>query len=867
MKIATWNAAGITKRKNELELFVEDNDISILLATETFLKPNHSFLLSGFKVVRRDRPAKVGGGVAVFYRNNITAEKVEFQTSVEAIGIRALVNNEIRVFVAAYNPPNMPITHKDLDELLNHPKTLIGGDLNAKSPAWGSRIVNPNGKSLMQYQSRRSKIGVLGPEDATYFPSNPKKRGDVLDIFITNGDGQDCVPITVHCLSSDHFPVVVCLPNGRNPVEAIRRTDWIKYAWLMSKQEWTTGPIASQNIENEASAFTQTISLALNRSSFLQIPNTKNKLGLTYEEKALVRQKNKTKQEYSTRHDPRLKTKLSVLQEKVKVMLKRKKDSMWESKISQANEEMGNFWQLLRSCKRRQNPNTPLRVGNRKLFNNLEKAEVSADILVEQFNNRAPSRPDIEREATRVSDLIDEMVGEAPDIIPQEAVSAKIRSLSWKKAPGMDGISNRALKLLPNEAISSLTRLINAVIQCGVFPKVWKCAIVVTLPKKGKDPSIPENRRPISLLPGLAKLCEFFILEGMTEHLEKNGIMPLNQFGFRRKLAAIQKAAHLEMLVRLNTGPRKKTIAVLLDVAKAYDKVWRNGLLLKMYRLQLPRWMLTITRSWLADRRFQVRWDKELSSVRTAPEGLPQGSALSPLLFNVYVQDMPKFERDKDMHVLQFADDTALLGVGLSVEGAQNRIERGLKELLQYFQNWKLAVNTEKTEAILFGKKRPQKYGIIFNHQKIQFHNTVTYLGVKFDRTLRFDRHAKARKALAKDRLRAVSHLTRQGGQLSLRNRQRLATAVVLPMATYGQEIAVAGVNATHKIMNTTQNICVRRALGLPWYISNKDIQSEAKMEDPIQSARNRRERMVKRLCDHPSPDIARLGHEMKTLL
>lgn len=145
MKICTWNAAGIRNKRDELELFLDSNDVSILLVCETFLKPQLSFSLSGFKCFRKDREEKIGGSVAIFYRTNILASEIHFDTNIEAVGLRTTINNHPRTFVAAYNPPANKISSEDLAVILQDPGTILGGDLNAKHPSWGSRLANPSG--------------------------------------------------------------------------------------------------------------------------------------------------------------------------------------------------------------------------------------------------------------------------------------------------------------------------------------------------------------------------------------------------------------------------------------------------------------------------------------------------------------------------------------------------------------------------------------------------------------------------------------------------------------------------------------------------------------------------------------------------
>lgn len=187
-----------------------------------------------------------------------------------------------------YKPPGDTLLDTDLDSLLQAPGTTIGGDLNAKHPSWGSRLTNPAGRALRHFSSAHPHINVCGPEDATFLPSDINRRGDVLDIFVTNFRGGLLDVQTVHELSSDHFPVLAVLSSSR------------------------ILPVA--------------VTEALTSSCTTWVPNANNHLGLSPEEKRLVQRKNAAKRRFSRFHDPRNKLIYSRLQGKVTLMLQRRKD-------------------------------------------------------------------------------------------------------------------------------------------------------------------------------------------------------------------------------------------------------------------------------------------------------------------------------------------------------------------------------------------------------------------------------------------------------------------------------------------------------------------------------------------------------------
>lgn len=113
MKIVTWNAAGIKSKEEELQVFLDSHDIDIIMVGKTFLKPKDSFYLQGFCCFRRDRPARVGGRVAIFFRSYINAFRIDYDTAIEAVGMQTTLNGQPRTFIAVYRPPSIQFSSTD----------------------------------------------------------------------------------------------------------------------------------------------------------------------------------------------------------------------------------------------------------------------------------------------------------------------------------------------------------------------------------------------------------------------------------------------------------------------------------------------------------------------------------------------------------------------------------------------------------------------------------------------------------------------------------------------------------------------------------------------------------------------------------
>ncbi|GBP62930.1 Probable RNA-directed DNA polymerase from transposon X-element [Eumeta japonica] len=174
----------------------------------------------------------------------------------------------------------------------------------------------------------------------------------------------------------------------------------------------------------------------------------------------------------------------------------------------------------------------------------------------------------------------------------------------------------------------------------------------------GKPRDLPAYYRPISLLSGLAKLFERVLKTRLSNHLFGKGLIIDEQFGFRPAHSCPQQVLRLVEYVMEGFKTKQKTVAVFFDVAKAFDRVWHAGLGYKLYSLEVPDRLIFIIQNILSNRYFTFRHERTHSTRRSIRVGVPQGSALSLLLYSAYTNDIPR--PTSGVQLALFADDTAL---------------------------------------------------------------------------------------------------------------------------------------------------------------------------------------------------------------
>ena len=221
----------------------------------------------------------------------------------------------------------------------------------------------------------------------------------------------------------------------------------------------------------------------------------------------------------------------------------------------------------------------------------------------------------------------------------------------------------------------------------------------------------------------------------LAAHAKQTQLVPDEQFGFRKKHSTTAQLARITDLITHGYNLRKHTGMVTLGLEKAYDTIWINGLLHKLIQKEFPAYLITFLFSYLRDRTFSVVINGAQSTRRTQRAGLPQGAALSPILFTYYISEIPRLQH---IHMALYADDTALLTQSWRADTVARRLTSAIIHLKKYFDRWRLKLNTAKTEAILFTRRRPLPSPVLRIGQQLQWSSEVKYLGLHLTTSLTF---------------------------------------------------------------------------------------------------------------------------------
>ena len=258
------------------------------------------------------------------------------------------------------------------------------------------------------------------------------------------------------------------------------------------------------------------------------------------------------------------------------------------------------------------------------------------------------------------------------------------------------------------------------------------------------------------------------------------------------------------------------TGAVLLDVEKAFDTVWHNGLIYKLIKLEFPNYLIKIVNSYIRLRSMFVSYEGQNSCCETILAGVPQGSTIGPILFNIYIHDLPV---PKNIYISLFADDLAICTYSYRVSTIVNRLNKAINKIYKYYNKWKIKLNPMKTEAIIFTKRRPSvTANIVVNDLIIEWSNCVKYLGVYLDSKLTFTKHINhiAHKTLGS--LIKYYPLLNKNSRLSVENKMLIYKVVVRSAMVYACPIWSYISESNYNKLQVQQNKFLRLAGKYPIY-------------------------------------------------
>ena len=754
------NANSLRNKITELSHIA--NKYKVICVTESHLSAESvedaEVSIPNFQIFREDRTDNSGfGGSVIYTHNSLNVSKLDWFEKSESLAVNInMTNDQFLNIICVYRSPNLKYNENNrlLNQLNNVPfasaefeNIIMVGDFNLPNVDWVNGIVLSPMDSLNQKMIMQNEFLDLFTTKGLHWyieqePTRCKLVGNVLqtallDQFFSNNESIVAdVNVIAPLGRSDHVCIEIETSLKTN-IEYInsKRRNWSKL----------TEDFVSEKGHNINWSYSADTDLTVNdmwdqlnskvRSIIDLVPEVVSKVSrngdplekLPWDSSRLVR-KRKEKDLIWRNFDSKpcmenFQTALGKQKQYEKVL--------YEEKLKHEHKIVENLkynckplFKYLRSkTKSRRNVST-LKNKSGKLT---ESPEETAGLFAKKFQSvhsleEFGALPE-KCYKTDVNCVMNKLT------ISVEDVRLMLSKLDVSKSMGPDDMHPKVLKFLSaNEGfVNALTILFNKCIKDEILPDIWKTATVIPLHKKGPI-HLPSNYRPVSLTCILCKVFEKFIRTHILNFLQDN--IAKNQHGFVLGKSTLSNL--LESIDIINEYLTESNSADILyfDFAKAFDTVSHYRLLVKMQNLGISRNLINIVKDFLSNRTMKVKVGSAFSESHNVPSGVPQGSVLGPLLFLIFINDLPESIKS---FVELFADDVKLL-VGPLMNDI---VQADLDSLSEWENIWKLKFNLEKCKVLHIGCNNT-KYDYKLNSQGLKKITEKCDLRVVFNDSFNF---------------------------------------------------------------------------------------------------------------------------------
>ena len=421
--------------------------------------------------------------------------------------------------------------------------------------------------------------------------------------------------------------------------------------------------------------------------------------------KNLICQKNRMHINYLKSKDPYLGIIYRRFRNKVNKMREKAEREHYNKLLSENKNNLKKIWQILKEIINR---NQRSSISSRFMINN--QIVINKQTIADGFNSFYINvGPTLAKNIPNVNKTPCSFIKRSfnhtmhVDPVTSEEICKTIINLKMG-SPGYDNINSKVFKTTARHCVIPITHLVNLSVTTGIFPDELKIARVIPV-FKSEDALLFSNYRPVSVLPVLSKIFERIMYDRLLKYLNKYDLLYKYQFGFRNKHSP--NLALIFLIDKISTAidEGKYVIGLFLDFKKAFDTVNHAILLQKLDYYGIKDTSLSWFRSYLNNRSQYVEYNGTKSSCQKITCGVPQGSILGPLLFLVYINDLPQVS-DK-LFALMFADDSNMFLSGNNLEQLITTMNTEMTNVVEWLRANKLSLNLKKTHFIIFSKGRP----------------------------------------------------------------------------------------------------------------------------------------------------------------
>lgn len=644
-------------------------------------------------------------------------------------------------FYSCYAPPSLSQVEYEtmlrnlvLDAQERSP-VVIGGDFNAWAIEWGSRLTNARGRVLLE-SFAPLEVGLANNGGASTF--RKAGRESVIDItFVSNSLLSSAKwKVSEEFTHSDHQAIFLHIErrtdNVRPPQTGPKWKDKLLDAKMLEeviKDHVMTAAPAGEMVHQLIELIRTACDAAMPR----RIPSNRGMPKYWWNDEIKAHRKECLKlrrKVQRSRGRPGYTECLLVFKmarSRLSKAIKQSKASHFKSLCDDADiNPWGTAYRMVMSkLKGKKSPS-------------LTCPELLSTIVEELF----PNSPNISYDIVWPNEEV-----HVPPLTTDELLLA-CKNIGDNKAPGPDGIPNKALKVAIQKRPDIFAGTMHKCLAEGIFPEQWKVQQLVLLPKGNKPPGEPSSYRPICLLDTMGKILERVIYNRLLAVVEENGALSANQYGFRKQRstvdaikAVVDTASAAIAGGRWKGGKTKYCGVVTLDVKNAFNTASWPFIKRSLVKSGVPRYLRRIISGYLSKRKLRY-FTNDGWKYYWVTAGVPQGSVLGPLLWIIMYDGVLRLNLPKGVQIIGFADDIAIVTVAKHIHEVEAATNEAIRLVRQWLENAGLSLADHKSEAILItGRKIVEYLNIQVGEQLIASKESLKYLGVVIDNRLNYREH------------------------------------------------------------------------------------------------------------------------------
>jgi exonuclease III len=809
---------------------LSEYDPDILALNETWLdEAIHDDILeiNGYVHYRKDRNRN-GGGVIIYVRSSLPSvhrKDLEPQNH-EVIVIECKTGKKKIVLCNWYRPPNqnVQLINTFIDSftslvnnvtLENPDMFLCVGDYNDRCKEWLDEHTNSElGTKFVECVDELNLYQLVNQHTRVTINS-----AYILDLIITDSPSYiSSVDVLDEIGTLDHKPVLCKVKFNYCNNKNIYREYW----------HYSNGDFASLNNElntipwlqifddyDDVNKTAEFITKTIIEVGKKHIPvrtvhyRTKDKPWFNNKIKKLIRLRNRWCGTYNRTKLPEHRQMRNEYRKLVKIEITKFKRLYVESltnALSDPTIQCKRYWSIIKQLVgNKKKHGVPTLIENGKhYYTDNEKANLLCDYFTDQCTlPPAPNNYHLPNFQFKTNSRISTIN------IDKKMVRNKLIKLNTSKANGPDQISNRMLRDCSESLMEPFQALFSLCLSKGEYPSIWKKSNSSAVYKKNED-FIKINYRPISLLPCMSKVYEKLLFDGLYDYCIMNELLTDRNSGFKQLDCTINQLVHIVHCIYQGIDSKHNVCSVFLDISKAFDKVYHEGLIFKLKQIGIIGNLLSLLKSYLCDRYHRVVINGSSSDWRPVNAGVPQGSILGPLLFLIYINDIV----DQIVsNIYIFADDTSLMTFidPLDIAGTFATINNDLQKLYEWSLQWRVDFNAMKSTYIIFSKTvpLPQYPQITMGGKVISQVDHHKHLGIILNSKMTWSKHVDY---ICEKASRRCNSMKRISSIVPRRTLIHLYKSIVRPVLEYGcvlyDNIDQVYINKIERVQRSAALVC-----------------------------------------------------------